>query len=255
MLQMQTSFFFVMKKACCRSTSEGVKSLETAGAHVCNDRTLENLTCGLPKHVKEKVEAEMTKFPKITPQSLWEKLTHEEKDKHLFTAKNVKSHMRTYRKNKKVDGQFFTNTLEGTKKWASAKCAMDDVDDITDDNKIILVTMQMSPNEYQVFVTTKKILKLFGNEVVVSCCDSTCGFTSSRCPFNNLGPFDKHHNFHPVGYMFASNEDSNSYACSLESTRNSHEKLFGKEPNVCCALNDNPDAMFKVFNAVFRWPS
>ena len=61
--------------------------LETTGVHVCDDRMLENRTRSLPKHVKEKFEAEMTKRPKVTPQCLWGKLMHREEDKHLLTAK------------------------------------------------------------------------------------------------------------------------------------------------------------------------
>ena len=62
---------------------------------------------------------------------------------------------------------------------------------------------------------------------------------------------DIHHHFHPVGYMLASNEDCNSYVCSLESTRNSRVKIFGNGPNVHHTLNDDSDAMFKAFPTVF----
>ena len=83
----------------------------TAGTYVGDDRTLENHMRGLPKHVKEKVEAEMTKRSKMTPQHLWEKHTHEEEDKHTFVADDTKLHMRICRRNKKVDDQFFTSTV------------------------------------------------------------------------------------------------------------------------------------------------
>ena len=62
---------------------------------------------------------------------------------------------------------------------------------------------------------------------------------------------DIHHHFHPVGYMFPSNEDVHSYVCLLESLRNLYVKLFGNEPNVHYALNDNSDAIFKAFKTVF----
>ena len=61
---------FGCKQAYRAFISGGSKALETAGAHVCNDATLENRTRGLPKHIKEKVEAEMIKDPKIRPKRL-----------------------------------------------------------------------------------------------------------------------------------------------------------------------------------------
>ena len=66
MLQVKASSLF-WARASMSSAPEGVKALEAAGACACDDRILENRTRGLPKHVKEKVEAEMTKRPKETP--------------------------------------------------------------------------------------------------------------------------------------------------------------------------------------------
>ena len=135
--------------------SEGVKVLERAGVHAYDDRTLENSTCSLLKYVKEKVEAKMTKRPKTTFQRSYEKLAHEEEDKHLFTAKNIKFHVRTCRKRKKVDDQFCMDIVEGVKKWAIAKHAMDSIDDIADGDKIIVVSMKMSPKNVRLSLLQK----------------------------------------------------------------------------------------------------
>ena len=109
---------------------------------------------------------------------------HEEDNKDLFTDKMIKNHMKFCRNNKKVDDQFYMNAVEGIKKWASAKCTMDNVDDITNDNKIIALTMNVSPKKCHVGFTTKNLLKLFDNELVVACCDSTCECAWNRWPIH-----------------------------------------------------------------------
>ena len=56
-----------------------------------------------------------------------------QKEKHLFTARNIRCYVRTCRKNKKVDDPFYMNTVEGINKWASTKYTIYGIDDITDD--------------------------------------------------------------------------------------------------------------------------
>ena len=93
------------------------------------------------------------------------------------------------------------NAVEGFKKCVSTKNkhTMDDIDDITDDNEIIVFTMKTSPNECQVVFTKKNLLKIIGNEVIVAHCDSTYNCTWNMLPFRVLRAIDKHHHFHPVG--------------------------------------------------------
>ena len=55
--------------------------------------------------------------------------------------------MRIYCNKIKVDDYFHINTTEGIKKWASTKYAMSNIDDITDYNKIILVSKEISPEK------------------------------------------------------------------------------------------------------------
>ena len=136
------------------------------------------------------------------------------------------------------------NTVEGVKKWVSTKYTMNDIDDITDENKIIVDSME-------VVFAAKNLLKLLGKENIVACCDSTCNCIWNRWPFHIFGVMDKHHHFHPAGYMFASNEDTDSYICLLQSLCNLYEKMFENEPNVNYTLNDNSDAIFKAFKTVF----
>ena len=69
------------------------------------------------------------------------------------------------------------NTLEGIKKWASTKYAMNDINNITNDNKIIFVSKEILSKKCQVIFATKNLFKLLGKENVVVYCDSMYNFT------------------------------------------------------------------------------
>ena len=119
-----------------------------------------------------------------------------------------------------MDDQFCMDIVDGVKKWAIAKHAMDSIDDIADGDKIIVVSMKMSPKKCQVIFTAKNLLKLLGEEVVVVSCDSACDFTCGRWRLHVLGAMDERHHVYPAGYMLASNEDTDSCTCLIESLRN-----------------------------------
>ena len=108
------------------------------------------------------------------------KFIHEEEDKYLFTANNIKYYMRIYCNKIKVDDYFHINTTEGIKKWVSTKYTMNDIDDITDDNKITWVSKEISSEKCKVIFATKNLLKLLSKENTVAYCNSTHNCMQNR---------------------------------------------------------------------------
>ena len=62
---------------------------------------------------------------------------------------------------------------------------------------------------------------------------------------------ENHHHLYPIGHVLASNEDTDSCFCLLESSLSLCVKMFRNEPNVRHALSDDSGSTFKVFEAVF----
>ena len=120
-----------------------------------------------------------------------------------------------------------------------------------DDDKIRIAQLQVSPDKCHVVFTTKNMLRLLGYKQPIMCLDSTYRCLWNRWPFHIYGVMDKHHHFHPIGYMFGSNEDADSYTYFLEALRNMHVEIFGYDPEPKYSLNDNADAIFKAFKSIF----
>ena len=228
-----------------------VEVVEESGEHVCNDKTLEKRTRGLPKHVKEKTHAELLDKPNIKPKQLFEKIIIDETDKNLCTPMQVSTYLKGLNRNKVQSEAFYRNTVEGVKEWSKRHPSIENVDCTLDDDKILIAKLWVTPNKYQLVITTKNMLKLLSYGELVLCMDSAYKCLWNRWPVHIIGAMDKHHHFHPVGYMFCSNEDADSHTIFVQSLVNAYEKLFGSQPDVKCSLNDNCDAIFKAFSTVF----
>ena len=100
-------------------------------------------------------------------------------------------------------------------------------------------------------ITTRNILRLLLNEDLVLFIDLTYKYSWNQWPFHILEVSDKHYYFHPIGYMFGSNEDSDSHALFTQSVLDTHVQLFGNKLAIKHTSNSNYDIIFKAFSIVF----
>ena len=99
---------------------------------------------------------------------------------------------------------------------------MKNTSQIEDNDKIIIVKIKVSLNKYHMVITTRNILRLLLNEDLVLFIDLTYKYSWNQWPFHILEVSDKHYYFHPIGYMFGLNEDSNSHALFAQSALDVH---------------------------------
>jgi hypothetical protein len=127
----------------------------------------------------------------------------------------------------------------------------DDFDVPDDPNDLFVIKLNVSAEKCHVVFTTKNMLRMMAYPDLQVCLDSTFRCLWNRWPFHIMGRTDKHHHFHPVGYMFGSNEDADSYAIFLDSLNKAYFKIFGETPHAKCSMNDNADAIFKAVSEVY----
>ena len=79
----------------------GIKILEESGSHD-HDAMLEHHTCGLPNHVKGRINEMLESNENIAPKTLYTKMQVEEMCLSTTTRKLIKNYLIHLRRNKKM---------------------------------------------------------------------------------------------------------------------------------------------------------